>query len=342
MTVLKQQDFQALMRRAREGGVTLPLSVNRLYLANDAQPVPSTITNGGIPAIVAGGIDPNVIKTIFAPTRADEIYGERKVSAWEEDYRLIGRSEYSGEAASYGDYNDNGTNQVNVQWENFRQYRYQSLISYGDLEEKRYGLALINYVSEKQNAIANTLNIVRNKFAFYGVQNVCHGFLNDPSLPAPITPSSVKGATTWEGKSIQERYNDILALYKDLVARTNGAIGDGVDMASPLKLVLSNQSSVYLKSANESFNTSLEDMIRKAFPNMVIETAPQFSTEAGELVQMFLPSWGGQQSCYSGFSEKYRAHPVITHHSSWSQKVSAGTYGAIITQPMFFAQMLGI
>lgn len=343
MSGLTQQDFHAVMNRAKAGGVTLPASVSRLYLANDAQPLPSTVTNGGIPAIVAGGIDPTILKTIFAPTRAAEIYGERKLGAWELDYHLIGRSEYSGETVSYGDYNNNGANQVNIQWENIRQYRYQSMITYGDLEVKRYGLALVNYVAEKQNAIANTLNIVRNKFAFYGVSGVNHGALNDPSLPTPITPeANASKKTQWKDKTIQERYNDILALYGDLVGRTHGAVGDGVDMASPLKLVLSNQASVYLKSANESFNTSLEDMIKKAFPNLVIETAPQFSTDAGELMQMFLPEWGGQPSCYVAFSEKYRAHPVITQPSSWEQKVSAGTFGTVITQPMLFAQMLGI
>ncbi|WP_050747596.1 hypothetical protein [Sodalis glossinidius] len=156
-------------------------------------------------------------------------------------------------------------------------------------------MALVNYVAEKQNAIANTLNIVRNKFSFYGVSGVNHSALNDPSLPTPITPvANASKKTQWKDKTIQERYNDILALYGDLVGRTHGAVGDGVDMASPLKLVLSNQASVYLKSANESFNTSLEDMIKKAFLNLVIETAPQFSTDAGELMQMFLPEWGGQ------------------------------------------------
>lgn len=85
MSGLTQQDFHAVMNRAKAGGVTLPASVSRLYLANDAQPLPSTVTNGGIPAIVAGGIDPTILKTIFAPTRAAEIYGERKLGAWELD-----------------------------------------------------------------------------------------------------------------------------------------------------------------------------------------------------------------------------------------------------------------
>ncbi len=106
MAQLSHNDFPALMKRAKEGGVTLPPSVNRLYLANDAQP--STIANGGIPAIVAGGIDPNVIRTVFAPTRATEIYGERTIGLWEQDYWMIPRTEYSGHISSYGDYNDNG------------------------------------------------------------------------------------------------------------------------------------------------------------------------------------------------------------------------------------------
>ncbi|WP_063653482.1 major capsid family protein [Candidatus Arsenophonus triatominarum] len=340
MAQLSHNDFPALMKRAKEGGVTLPPSVNRLYLANDAQP--STIANGGIPAIVAGGIDPNVIRTVFAPTRATEIYGERTIGLWEQDYWMIPRTEYSGHISSYGDYNDNGANQVNVEWNNVRQYRFQTMITYGDLEAARMGLAMINYAAEKQMAAANTINQDYNRFAFFGVEGVNYGALNNPQLPTPITPTKVSGKTKWEDKSIQQRYNDILALYSDLVGRTNGVTGDGVDMASSLTLVLSNKASVYLKSSNEIMATSLEDLIKKAFPNLRIETAPQLSTDAGELIQMFVRSYQGQPVCYVANSQKYRAFPLLQQHSSWSQKVAASTYGTVITQPMLFAQMLGI
>jgi len=37
-----------------------------------------------------------------------------------------------------------------------------------------------------------------------------------------------------------------------------------------------------------------------------------------------------------------RAHALVTHASSWSQKNSAGTWGSIIRYPIAIARMLDI
>jgi hypothetical protein len=56
---------------------------------------------------------------------------------------------------------------------------------------------------------------------------------------------------------------------------------------------------------------------------------------------MFVETAQGQDAGYCAYSEKLRAHPVITMTSSWKQKHSGTTYGAVITQPFLFAQLLG-
>ncbi|MFT1618080.1 hypothetical protein AAG991_23690, partial [Enterobacter kobei] len=87
---------------------------------------------------------------------------------------------------------------------------------------------------------------------------------------------------------------------------------------------------------------SVEKMVKDTFTNIRIEVAPQYSTDAGELVQMFVETAQGQDAGYCAYSEKLRAHPVITMTSSWKQKHSGTTYGAVITQPFLFAQLLGV
>ena len=82
-------------------------------------------------------------------------------------------------------------------------------------------------------------------------------------------------------------------------------------------------------------------MVKDTFPNLRIEVAPQYDTDTGELVQMFIETAQGQRVSYCAFSEKLRAHPVSTMTSSWKQNHSGTTYGAVITQPFLFAQMLG-
>ncbi|EOI9212752.1 DUF2184 domain-containing protein, partial [Salmonella enterica subsp. enterica serovar Mbandaka] len=51
---------------------------------------------------------------------------------------------------------------------------------------------------------------------------------------------------------------------------------------------------------------------------------------------------GEQDTGYCSFTEKMRAHAVVTESSAWKQKKSAGTWGAIIRQPLAYAQMLGV
>jgi hypothetical protein len=75
---------------------------------------------------------------------------------------------------------------------------------------------------------------------------------------------------------------------------------------------------------------------------MDIETAPEYSTTGGELMQLILPTYNGVRTGYIGFTEKMRAHPLIAALSSWMQKQSGGTWGAIIRRPIAIAQMLGI
>lgn len=338
---MSKPTFKDFIQVANAQGISFPASVSRL--AMDADPQPVLPPNGGIPAIVSTFIDPTIVETLFTPNRAVSILGrEEKRGSWAQDSFMIQRIEETGDTVAYDDYSEQGGVQVTNSWENRDVYRYQTMVTYGELEQERYGLAMLPYAAKKQRAAVNVLDQDQNKFYFYGVAGLRnYGLLNDPALPAPITPLNVGGKVQWKDKAVVDRYNDILALYGDLVARTNGIVGDGVDMSSNLVLVMSNRLSVYLKSANEIFATSLEDMLKKAFPNMRIETAPQYSTAAGELIQMFVESAQGQEVGFMAYSEKLRAHPLVTEVSSYKQKYSGTTYGAVITQPFLFAQMLG-
>ncbi|HDL8447586.1 TPA: hypothetical protein PXR41_004575 [Yersinia enterocolitica] len=341
MPQLTQADFAAFKVEAESRGIFLPPSVTKFAMDADVQP--GMPPNGGIPAIVSSFIDPEIVRTIFAKQKAADILGEKKKGAWAQDTLMIQRVEQSGDVVAYDDYSEQGGNQVTPGWESRQVYRYQTMVIYGELEQERYGLAMLPYVAEKQRAAAWTLNQAQNKFYFYGVSGLLnYGILNDPALPTPITPATVDSKTLWKDKQVVDIYNDVLALYADLIARTNGAVGDGVDMASPLVLVMSPNASVWFKRANEIFGNTVEKMVKDTFTNIRIEVAPQYDTDAGELVQMFVETAQGQQAGYCAYSDKLRAHPIITMSSSWKQKHSGTTYGAVITQPFLFAQMLGV
>ena len=117
--------------------------------------------------------------------------------------------------------------------------------------------------------------------------------------------------------------------------------GQNVELGTPFTLAMSGLTEVALTSTN-SFNVNVSDILRKIFPNITIKTAPEYSTSAGELVQMFVGSIDGQDFGAAAFTEKLRAHTVVPAVSSWKQKKSQGSWGAIIKMPLCLSQMLGV
>ena len=112
-------------------------------------------------------------------------------------------------------------------------------------------------------------------------------------------------------------------------------------MNTPMTLAMSPAMSVNLAKTNQ-YNVNVTDQLKKNFPNLKVETAVEYATVGGQLVQLIADSLQGQDTAYAAFSEKLRAHTVVPDVSSWKQKKSAGTWGAIIRMPLAIAQLLGV
>jgi hypothetical protein len=50
----------------------------------------------------------------------------------------------------------------------------------------------------------------------------------------------------------------------------------------------------------------------------------------------------GQPVVEFGYTDKYYAHEIVRSLSAWEQKISAGTYGAIVQLPFAIATMTGV
>jgi hypothetical protein len=104
-------------------------------------------------------------------------------------------------------------------------------------------------------------------------------------------------------------------------------------------------------TTTNSFNVNVFDLLKKNFPNIRFETAVQYGVitatnpqgiAGGNLVQMIAEEIEGQDTGYCSFNEKMRAHPIVRAMSSFKQKVTAGTWGAIIRMPVAIASLLGV
>lgn len=323
-------------------------------LAMDAQPALSTTPNSGIPQFLTTTIDPSVIEILFAPTKAVNIFGEVRKGNWLDETVLFPVVEHTGEVSSYGDFAENGHTGANTNWPSRQSYLYQTVKEYGEREIERAGLARISWAAEMDKACAGNMMRFANQTYFFGVQGLeNYGLLNDPNLSASLTPSTkAAGGVTWftaggaPNASANEVYNDILSIFTQLVAQTTGL----VDRESKMVLAMGPSTAVALGFIN-AFGLVVRAMLKEEFPNLRIETAVQYEAlsasnpqgnAAGNLVQLIAEEIESQDTGYCAFNEKMRTHPVIRGLSSFKQKVTGGTWGAIIRMPLGFASMVGV
>lgn len=321
---------------------------HNINLAMDAAPTLVTDPNSAIPSWLTNYVDPETYEVVYTPNKIAEAVGEKKKGDWTTDTAIFSIVEQTGEVSTYGDRATNGRAGVNMNWPQFQQYRYQTIIEYGELEMERAGLAKINYASELQRSATAVMTKYENTMYAFGIQGLQnYGLLNNPYLAAALTPGTkVAGGTTWDNATANEIFDDIKALVTQLISQLGGLI----DKSAKMTLILG-PSREALMAATNSFNVNVSALLKSNYPGLRIVTAIQYETlsatnpqgnSAGNLIQLIADSVEGQQTVFASFSEKLRSHPIITDLSSWRQKRSAGAWGTILRVPVAVAQMVGI
>lgn len=324
-------------------------------LAIDAQPTLSTDPSAAIPALLTTTIDPEVYKVAYSPLQFAKILDERRIGSWTDQTRMLPVVEETGEVSTYGDFNENGRAGINVNWPQVQAYLFQCFVEYGDLETDRMGLAKVSYISELQAAAADLLNRYQNftyAFGVAGLQN--YGYINNPFYSAALTPATkANGGTTWfttggsPNATPNEVYNDVLALIQQLIQQTQGVVEEDAAMT----LSLSPSSNQALKFAN-SFGVFVKDLVKEGYPNLKITTAPQYGkqtstnfqgfTTAGNVMQLKVDDVQRQKVSYAAYNEKLRAHRIVPNTSSFKQKFTSGSWGAVTRMPVGVVTMVGI
>lgn len=309
--------------------------------ATDAQPTLLTQSSAGIPAFLQNFMDPEVIRIFFTPNKASEIAGEEvKKGDWTTLTTTFTTIEPTGETSSYNDWSESGVSGVNVNFTPRDSYVYQTITQWGERELEVAGEASINYATELNISAANTLDRFQNNSYFYGVAGIRnYGLLNDASLSASIVPiTKAAGGTSWDVATPDEMVNDIAKLFRQLVSQTAGM----VDLQTPLTLALDPTSEANLARTN-SFGLAVVDVLRKTYSNLRIVSAVQYGLGgSGKIVQLIATSLNGVKTIQTAYNVKMRAHNVVQLVSSFKQKKSAGTWGAIIRMPLAVASMIGV
>lgn len=332
---------------------TKPEWKRNFQLAMDAQPALVTTPNSGIPSFLTTFVDPDILTILTAKNAAAEIFGEVRKGSFVDAVAMFPVVEHTGEVSSYGDFSQDGKSNANTNFPQREAYLYQTIIEYGDLEMERAGLAKIGWAAElKQSAIIN-LNKFQNLTYFYGVAGLQnYGLLNDPSLSAPISPATkAAGGVKWITGGVitataNEVYADIQSLFIQLVIQSSG----NIDQKSKMTLAMSPVSEVALTATNQ-FNVNVSDLLKKNFPGLTVKTGVQYGalsaqnpqgSAAGEVVQLIADEVEGQDTGYCAFNEKLRGGVIVQDLSSFKQKMSQGSWGAVIRQPFAISQMVGV
>lgn len=312
------------------------INMKDFKLAVDAQSALVTMSNAGIPSYLANFLDPKVIQILVSPMVAAEIVGETQKGDWLTQTAQFLTAEAVGKTAAYGDHNNQGTSNTNVNFPSRQNFLFQAFLEYGQRELGIAGLAKLDWASMQQQANALTLMKQLNDVYFFGVANLeNYGLLNDPSLPAAIAP-----AFSWltsASATAYTIYQDIVRMFIQLQAQSNGVVKEDTNMV----LALSPQNAVALKQITQFNTNSVEVLLKENFPNIRIEKAVQYATAAGQLVQLICESLDGQKTAECAFSSKLMAHNMVTESSAWKQKRSSGGYGTIIYRPYLIVSMLG-
>jgi hypothetical protein len=337
-----------LLRLEHSFGIHIPDVVDFIdsQMAMDAaQPTMITTANAGIPSFLTNYIDPKLIEVLTAPNKAVKILGgEVKKGDWITLTTTFPIVEHTGEVSTYGDWNNNGSTSANVNFPQRQSYHYQTITQWGERQLEMAGLAKIDWASRLNTASAMVLDKFQTQTYFFGVDGLQnYGLLNDPLLPTPMTPGAKANNTPrWlSGNNItasaNEIYADIQSMFAQLATQTKGLI----DADTAMVFASSPAIGMALTTTN-SFNVNVTDLLKKNFPNIRFETAPQYSTTAGELIQLIATSVEGQETAVCAFTEKMRAHSIVKEMSAFKQKKSQGTWGTIIFRPVCIAQMLGV
>lgn len=309
--------------------------------AFDAQPGLITAPNAGVPNVFTTYYDPKLIEVLLTPNNAVKLYGERRLGDWVDDQVGFPMIESTGETTSYGDFNEGGGRAgANAQWEYRQPYLWQTFTEWGDREAERMGRGRIDWVARLNIASAVTHDKFYNSSAFYGIAGLSnYGSLNDPSLGAALTPSTkAAGGTGWAAALAQEILADFQHMFTQLQLQT----GSNLEMDDELVVGMHSVSENYLANTNSYGLVSAIELIKKTYPNLRIQQAPQFLSGTTYSAQMFAPRIQGQETIEIGFNEKMRAHRMVYATSSAKQKKTSGTEGALIYRPVAMTIMSGI
>ncbi len=236
--------------------------------------------NLGTPAQFLQNWLPGIVRQVTKVRNADALMGVQTVGSWEDEEVIQTAAELTGKAELYGDVTNIPLAGYNATYERRSIIRFEQGVMMGTLEEARAAKANISMAVEKRAAAAESLDIIRNRVAFFGYNQPdtrVFGFLNDPNLPAYANVAAGAGGLTWALKTFLEITRDIREMVTSLVTQSGGRIRpQDTDMTLAMPLGFEEYMGV-----TSDFGISVGDWLSKTYPRIRVETAPELTGANG-------------------------------------------------------------
>lgn len=223
---------------------------------------------------------PGVVRQVTKIRNIDALVGVQTVGSWEDEEVVQTASELTGKAELYGDVTNIPLANYNATYERRSVIRFEQGMMLGRLEDARASRANISMDVEKRAAVADSLDIIRNRVGFYGYNQPdtrVFGFLNDPNLPAYTNVAAGVGGLTWAVKTFVEITADIREAVTALITQSGGRIRpQDTDMVLCLPLGFEQYMGVV-----SQFGNSVGEWLQSTYPRIRIESAPELTGANG-------------------------------------------------------------
>ncbi|QWX10265.1 major head protein [Vibrio phage vB_VpP_BT-1011] len=265
---------------------------NQISIAMDAgitQPV--TTPSNGTPVQFLQEFLPGVVNVLTKVRKADMLVPVATAGQWHDEEIILKTMEHLATPQLYSDHGGVPLASFNETYERRQIVRFELGAQMTQLADARAAATGTNPQAEKRGAVASAFEILRNAVAFFGFNignGKTYGWLNDPNLPAYVTVATGTGGdTTWASKTAAEIVADFVTGLNAL----NVQAGGNIDITSDpiqLEIPLSVQGELYRSDSSFSNGMTAKEWLNKNFPNVSIETVPEFDgADAGENVAYF-------------------------------------------------------
>lgn len=218
---------------------------------------------------------PGVVRQVTQIRNIDALIGVQTIGAWEDEEVVQTASEITGKAELYGDITNVPLANYNPTYERRSVIRFEQGMQLGRLEDARANRSNVSMDVEKRAAVADALDIIRNRVGFYGYNQPdtrVYGFLNDPNLPAYVNVAAGTGGTTWAAKTFEEITSDIREAVSALVTQSGGRVRP---QANDMVLALPLGFEEYMGVVTPVGGYSVGDWLSKTYPRIRVESAPE-------------------------------------------------------------------